>query len=567
MTRSETTSRRFNPERARGTILVLAACVLGNFIFCRKHVETSRVVARLNDSEITSQDFIDQFKLRHPELTLSQAEPSVKQRVLQDMIDQQIILMEAYRLGYDRDAEVRAFLTEKEQELAAQAYLDKEIKLEPINDTLCREYYRWMHKVYDVSFIRIGLGLSDQEKEAAGRKAQEIYRLLQSGADFRRTAATRSEHSTAVSDSGKYSLVTCFNLEKPVIQQLFTMKPGMISEPIEVSDAFFIVRLEKVTEQKPAEYSIVRPEILEELNKRHQTIRAQKTARLEAALKRQYHYAILPNQVDLFCSRTKKMKSRSDTLNLFTAREKQLPLSRTDFNVITIGEFLPKVVEYYWDSLSQKRVVEMLLNHMNGKRILKHHAMQQQLNKSPEVEQKLQVLLTQTLKERVVAKEVLAKIPTSDADLQPYYEKLKTNFRIPPQATVQEIFCRTKAEIDRVHALSVSRDFAGLQAAYSQDQETRTNGILGPFAKGRHGRLGELAFSGMRVGEISEPFAYRGGYSFFKLLALTPERIEPFSAVREKIKQAYLDEHKERYTAEWLQAARKQYRIQTEALP
>lgn len=566
MTRSETTSRLFSPERARGIILMLMVCTLSGLNFCRKHAEPSRVVARINDSEITSQDFISQFKLHHPELTLSQAETSVKERVLQDMIDQQIILMEAYRLGYDKDAEVRTFLTDKEQELAAQAYLDKEIKLEPINDALSREYYRWMHKVYDLSFIRIGLGLSDQEKEAAEKRAQEIYRLLQSGADFRQTAAGRSEHSTAANDSGKYSQVTCFDLEKPVIQRLYTMKPGAISEPIEVSDAFFIVKLEKAMEQKLAEYSIVQPEILEELNKRHQTIRAQKTARLEAALKRHYHYSLLPDQVDIFCSRTKKMKSRSDTLNLFTAREKQIPLSRTDFNVITIGEFLPKVVEYYWDSLSQKRVVEMLLNYMNGKRILKHHAMQLQLNESPEVQQKLQILSTQTLKERVLAKEVLDKIPASDADLQPYYEKLKNNFLIPPQATVQEIFCRTKAEIDRVHALSASRDFAGLQAAYSQDQETRTNGVLGPFAKGRNGRLGELAFSGMRVGEISEPFAYRGGYSFFKLLALTPERTEPLSAVKEKIKQAYLQDHKERYTAEWLQAARKQYRIQTEAL-
>ena len=71
----------------------------------------------------------------------------------------------------------------------------------------------------------------------------------------------------------------------------------------------------------------------------------------------------------------------------------------------------------------------------------------------------------------------------------------------------------------------------------------------------------------MRVGEISEPFAYRGGYSFFKLLALTPERIEPLSAVREKINQAYLEDHKERYTATWLQDAKKHYRIQIEKLP
>ena len=54
---------------------------------------------------------------------------------------------------------------------------------------------------------------------------------------------------------------------------------------------------------------------------------------------------------------------------------------------------------------------------MNGKRILKYHAMQQKLHESKKVKDQLSVSLVQTLKWYIVNKEVLEKISVSDSDL------------------------------------------------------------------------------------------------------------------------------------------------------
>ncbi|NLP08839.1 hypothetical protein GX408_00440, partial [bacterium] len=70
-----------------------------------------------------------------------------------------------------------------------------------------------------------------------------------------------------------------------------------------------------------------------------------------------------------------------------------------------------------------------------------------------------------------------------------------------------------------------------------------------------------LAFSGMRVGEISAPFRYRGGYSIIQLLALEPERIKSFAEAREQLRADYIQSHHTQAIADWLEQAKKHYKI------
>jgi len=102
-------------------------------------------------------------------------------------------------------------------------------------------------------------------------------------------------------------------------------------------------------------------------------------------------------------------------------------------------------------------------------------------------------------------------------------------------------------------------DFTELEKKYQQNRETRTNGVLGPFTKGSHGRLGESAFK-MAVGEISQPFKYRGGYSIIQLLSIEPERKKTFAEAREELKYGYLDENQEKFISQWYEKIKKNYR-------
>lgn len=548
-------------------ILLSGWCCILLLAACKGPRVKPDLVAAVDRFEITRNDFIQQFQVRHPDLALAAADQRLKQQVLDDMINQQLIYMEASRLGYDRSQEFKSYIAEKEQELAADAFLNEETRQEPITDDLLRAYHSLLQKVVDVSFIRVKFGHHLQEKQVAGEKASSISRQWQAAAaDY--PGIPVSTFEPAMMDSGRHTNVDCFAMDKVLFKQLFAMNVGEISEPIESDDAFYVMKLDRVLTQQMADFEAARAEIKEAVEKMQHNLKGQKITRLEQDLRKQYRLTLISANIDFFCDRTKKMTSRADTAAAFSASEKNMPLSQSDVNTITIGDFLPKVAEHYWDSLFQRRVTDMLLEYMNTRRLLKYHALKLKINERQAIKDQLSLFLVQALKDHVLQKEVVDKITVSDADLDRLYQIHKNSFKVPAQVTIQEIFCLDRAGIDKVYALAKkTADFGRLQNTFSQDQETRTNGILGPFGKGRHGKLGEKAFSGMQVGQISEPIRYRGGYSLFKLLACEPERVPSFAEVKEKLKSRFIEEQYETHLAKWLQQQRTHYKIHYYALP
>ncbi len=274
-------------------VAVLGSLLISIFLLleCKKKPEPEGIVARIDGFEITTTDFTNQFKIKYPNVPLTEATPQSKQKVLDEMVRQQLILMEAYRLGYDKDPEMINQLNEKEAELAAQEWVYLAVGQQPINNPLLREYYQLMQKRFDLFHIRLNIDTPDKE-EVVKTKAKEIHRRLLKGEDFRKLAATFSEHETAANDSGKIGNLDCFGLPKPLIAKLHAMKEGEISEPIQTDDAIYLLKLEKIYPQKLADFDIVRTEIYEELEKMQQHATTQKLLKLEMGLRKKYHFTL-----------------------------------------------------------------------------------------------------------------------------------------------------------------------------------------------------------------------------------------------------------------------------------
>lgn len=529
-----------------GLMIGLNSCQKGND-------SESRVIARINGFEITYKDFKEQFSRLHPKKELDNVDQDLKQAVLEEMIDQQLILMEAYRLKYDKEAETLELLEIKERELAANALLSQFKVSEKITDEVLEKYYQWLGKNYDLSIITLKTTLFDENKAEIKKKADSIFAKIKTGANFKALAAEYSDHSSAKIDSGSLRKVSCFDLDEAIIEQAYEMKKGEISEPFYSNNAYYIIKVDKIYPQEKQSFENEKELLIEDVERYLKNINSQITSNMNSYLKSVYHYQVFSENINFFCKRTKRMTAREDTAGLFNPEEKDIVLSKTDFEEINISQFLTKVVGYYWDSLNQERVVLMLLDYMNSRRLIKDKAMEMKLNESQQVQKNLSVWFAAYLKSIVVKKQVLDKIEKSDAILLPLYHHEKRNLTVPKMITVREIFCKTKERIERVHKLAISNDdFEMLEKKYNQNQETRTHGLLGPFSKGRHGKLGELAFSGMNVNDISKPFRYRGGYSIFKIVAIEESHVKSFQEAKEELKDKYIKENHERLVSEWL---------------
>jgi parvulin-like peptidyl-prolyl isomerase len=544
---------------------VLACALLMCLLSCGKEgKDQGRVIASIDDFKITFQDLSDQFKRTRGDSALEKADIAARRIVLDEMIKEQVTLLEAYRLGINKDEKVLAVAREKERELASKALRKQEVDDRIISEELLRRYYQWSDRELQLLYMKFFAGNTAHGIGAAQQKADKIYQQLLSGASFKALASLYSEHGSAKTDSGKIGQVPWYGTQEAFFEHGYPLPEGGVSKPFLDNNSVWIVKVEKSHPVPRDSYEKARAEILEKAQEICENQIAKRNMEFSKTLRSEYHFALNPEKIDFFCQRCKSMKTLADSAALFSPLERGQELCKTDVEATTIGAFFPKVVPYYWNSLDQKRVVEMLLTELNTSRLMKHKAMQMRVNEMPEVKREYQSWLVYYLKKMVVQREVIDKIDISESVLRPIYEQKQATFVVKKQATVREIFRKTKAGIDHVHQLALAgNDFAALQKKYCQNLENKNSGIVGPFPVGMNGKLGELAFSGMRIGEISRPFRYRGGYSVIQLLALAPEKVKTFDAAKEEIKADYLQTHWQQKTSEWLDQARRNYKIRS----
>jgi parvulin-like peptidyl-prolyl isomerase len=519
-------------------------------------------VASIDDFQITRQDFIQQFERLHGPDSFEKADETAKRAVLKDMIKEQITLFEAYRLGINNDEKILAVAREKERELAAKALRKREVEDAIITEALLQQYYRWSGSELDIEYMKFFAGDTETGKAAARKKADDILQQLANGASFKVLAARFSEHDAAKTDSGKIGTIDCYTPLEGFFERAYPLQEGGVSDPFLAGHSIWIVKTNKKIPVELKPYQAMRAEILDKVRDLYGDKIAKRNIAFNNELLAEYHFAPSPENIDLFCQRAKGIKSIADTAGQFTAKEKLLPLSTNDIESTTIGGFLPKVISYYVHALDQQRTVNMLLSDFSINRLLKHKAMQLQMNEKSPAKEEYQSWLVYFLKKSVVQRQVIDKMDLSDAVLKPIYEQNRPSYFFKKQATVQEIFRTSKADIDLVYQLAAAgQNFAALQKKYCQNKENSKNGLVGPFPIGMNGQMGDLAFSGMKIGEISLPFPYRGGYSIFKLLDLEPERIKSFAEAKEEVKTAYIQAHWEQNVAAWIERAKKNYSI------
>ncbi|HNP62579.1 MAG TPA: peptidylprolyl isomerase [Woeseiaceae bacterium] len=93
--------------------------------------------------------------------------------------------------------------------------------------------------------LSIGEGASAEAVAAIEAKAQEIYRSLKDGADFRQLAARHSEGRTAL-EGGSLGWLNGQQIPSIFTDVLQDMKPGDISEPFRTSNSLHIVKVDNL---------------------------------------------------------------------------------------------------------------------------------------------------------------------------------------------------------------------------------------------------------------------------------------------------------------------------------
>jgi len=176
---------------------------------------------------------------------------------------------------------------------------------------------------------------------------------------------------------------------------------------------------------------------------------------------------------------------------------------------------------------------------------------------------------------RIALKAVRNKIIVEEKDLRAYYEAHRDTFRQTPEVTLRHILvnlparallegpaqAQGKAE-EALAKLRAGADFAAVAKAYSDGPTAETGGVLGTMHRGEMApELEEAAFT-IPVGEFSGIIQTNTGLNIIKVEARKLDPVAPFDEVREKIREAVLDDRYGAKLKEWTDDLKRRAAIQ-----
>ena len=213
-------------------------------------------MARINGTEI-HQGVLDKLAELSPRLEAQLKNPAAKQKIVESIVDQQLLYQEAVRRGLDKDDDVTIKAMLNMHTIVANTLLEKEL-----DDQIKKTYEeRKTDQFTRVPVSLIGANFlteeqlkknepaTDDQKKAAQEKIAAIRDEIAKGGDFEKIATEKSDDSHTKKRGGKAGLVSKndkrferLGLEK-LVEEAFKLKKNDVSQPIETKNGYYLVKV------------------------------------------------------------------------------------------------------------------------------------------------------------------------------------------------------------------------------------------------------------------------------------------------------------------------------------
>lgn len=229
-------------------VLVLAACgQKPGTKGAAKGGPTSPVIAVVNGTDITAEDFKAEAANLSPVAQQALSENDNKQKFLDNLISKQLIIQEAEKKGLADDPDFVKKLKIAKDNLLLGIFVKKEvIDKATATDQEVHDYFD--KNKQDMGSIRISHILVATEPEA-----EQVLAKLKGGADFGKLAKQYSLDKKTKDNGGDLGYVQWSQFGSESLKETaFKLKPGEVSGIVQSQFGYHII---KVTDKKPAKDS------------------------------------------------------------------------------------------------------------------------------------------------------------------------------------------------------------------------------------------------------------------------------------------------------------------------
>jgi parvulin-like peptidyl-prolyl isomerase len=533
------------------------------------------IVAKVGPRKITETEFKDELikRYRAPEMA-AQRSLDERKEVLKLMMEQKMRILDAYRLGLDRDSAVVKAAEDARQQAAIQELYRTEIMDKVIPAKEIREQYDKMGEEIKASHILIKSAMDTSEAALAPTKAKmdSIYQLAISGQSFDSLAKQFSEDVTSAQNGGDLGYFGWGRMVDEFQEAAFALEVGEISKPVKSSYGYHLIKLmDRRPNANRKSFEEEQDNILMNLRRKYQKelqkLAEEYLAKLKEDFGLSFNYANIQKILDKVSDPS--VPRNNDYFSNFTAEEKAWVVATLKGDTITVADLQAELVKAGQNpQWRDQKDITTMVERVVVPKFLGERARDLGLYGRKNIREMYQSTLELQMSQKVEAKQVQDKLDISDAALLAYYQSHPEEFKSDSTVEVQEIYIN--ADVAKDHDLAMAQrmaarakggeDFANLVKKYTDRKSSLPrDGRIGPITSRQYGEMGRRAFS-MKINEISEPIPMGArAYSVIKLMDKSEARQKTFEEAKSQAERLVRMKQSDSLRTAWVEDMKKRY--------
>jgi parvulin-like peptidyl-prolyl isomerase len=505
---------------------------------------------------ITLAEFEERFAAGKAPNVLKASTDSMKMELLNQMINDQLMVVDAYQKKMDQDSSIQKRIESSLKNSVATKVWNTDVSSFIVPEAEIKELYEKKQKEVKVRDLVMRFAKNDSVDTETDIKEMidQIYKYLNSGAEFDSLARRYSQDRLTAAKGGDRGFLRWnANVSNDeVFQQAFKMDKGELSRPFKVGKEYHIVLVEDVRAVPVERYEVEKQRIVNQLMQmRGKEIQERQDVVYKSLLEK-YDGKMIEENLKLLVTGITKIDPVADSIR------KANHLRGDQFSYIPAEDTAKALYTYSGD---RKVTIGTIINFMRGI----DPAQRPRINSETDLKQIVERMMVYEIfamegknrgyakddeivasitkgKESMMLKmykfqEIREKVNPTDDDVAQYYEEHKAQYVHPERRDVQEIWCtNNKIAEAALKEVKAGKNFTTVANKYNERVATKKkSGRLDLIIEQQYGSVGKEAFK-MKKGEVSGLIKMGQNYSIIKILDILPPTEKTFDEVKFQVK-------------------------------
>ena len=551
-----------------GLLLLAGLLVSVVFFACGTKKEGGGVVAQVGNMTVSTDELNQEWSNASRMIIRGVSEYERKQDLVNKLIGEKVVLLEAYKEGIDNEVEQdTSFAKQKETILLNVLYKEEIVDKAKASESEIKDEYDKEKEEVHAAHILV------ESKD----EADDIYQQLKNGADFTQLAKEKSIDPSAKNNGGDLGFFKWGKMVPEFQEAAFQLKVGEISRPVQTKYGWHIIKL---IERRPVAQTSYEDSKKLIQSRLEQAKREQRVKEYFEELKKKVGFKINDQALDLILSKkvevppdSQGLRKTGETIDVgqFTSQELSMPLFTYQGGEVSVGTFVQQfnqMPQPYRPRLSDKEKIGEIAFQTQVRDLLLDVAKKDNLEKSNEFTKEWDALKEKEMIKRMKGEVILKGVGISDEEVQSYYDRFKDRFTIPAQVRVREILVQTPDEAEAIlKQLKQGADFSKLATEKTIRQYVKNSGgDLGTFPRTRYPEIFDAAIV-LKKGQLAGPIKSQDRqlgtvYSVIRLEDKTEAKVQPLDEVRDRVVQMARTEKDNNIYNQWVENAKARYKIE-----